>query len=89
MTVPGTIWGWSLGAKPRQAGAALELEGVERGGFADKAGLRAGDLLLTLAGIRVHDVQQLWTVQALTGERARVEVTWLRGGEAMSGEVAP
>ncbi len=66
----------------------IELEAVEKGGFAAAAGMRDGDLLLTLRGLRLHDAQQLFTVLALTEPGSRAEVTWARGREAMRGEAS-
>jgi hypothetical protein len=89
LTVPGTAWGWPLGARPQQTPVGVEIDRVDPGGAAEKAGLRAGDLLLTVRGIRIHDLQQLWTVQALTATEATVDLTWARGAEMMSGKVSP
>jgi hypothetical protein len=86
LTVPGTVWGPSLGALARVTGTGLELTRVEEGGFADSAGMSAGDLLLTLRGIRLHDIGQLGTVLALTNVGDSADVTWARGREPMSGK---
>ncbi len=86
LTVPGTVWGANLGARTRHMPVGLEIVGVDTGGFADTAGLCAGDLLLTLRGIRLHDTQQLWTVLALTEPGTTSDVSWARGREAMSGK---
>lgn len=88
ITVPGTAWGRSLGAVPRQTPVGLEIARVEPGGFAANAGLEPGDLLLTLRGIRLHDIQQLGTVLALTDVGATGEVSWLRGRDVMEGKAA-
>ena len=83
LTVPGTAWGVSLGAVPRQTPVGLELARID-GGFAKEAGLEVDDLLLTLRGIRIHDLQQLWTVLALTEGASRAEVTVARGRERVT-----
>ena len=80
LTVPGTIWGVSLGAVARETPIGLELARID-GGFAENAGLQNDDLLLTLRGIRIHDLQQLWTVLALTTPQTVAEVTVARSGE--------
>ncbi len=85
LTVPGTVWGANLGARTKHTPVGLEIIGVD-GGFGKAAGLRAGDLLLTLRGIRLHDTQQLFTVLALTEPGTSAEVSWARGREAMSGK---
>jgi hypothetical protein len=87
ITVPGTRWGACLGASTRPTPTGLEVVSVDPGGVAESAGLRAADLLLTLRGIRLHDLPQLWTVLALTEPGSRAAVTWARGNEPMGGEV--
>ena len=86
LTVPGTVWGANLGAVTSQTPVGLEIGRVDEGGFAETAGLRSGDLLLTLRGIRLHDIQQLFTVLALTEIGTSADVSWARGREAMSGK---
>jgi hypothetical protein len=86
LTVPGTAWGVSLGARTKQTPVGLEVDGVDAAGFAEKAGLQVGDLLITLRGIRLHDIQQLATVLALTEPGSSAELSWARGREAMSGK---
>ncbi len=86
LTVPGTVWGANLGARTNHTPVGLEIVAVDAGGFAETAGLRAGDLLLTLRGIRLHDTQQLWTVLALTEPGTSSDVSWARGREAMHGK---
>jgi hypothetical protein len=86
VTVPGTAFGRNLGARVRQTPVGLELTGLDPKGFAESAGMRTGDLLLTLAGIRLHDVQQLSTVLALTDAGSSTEATWARGREPMGGK---
>lgn len=85
LSVPGTVWGPGLGARIKQTPVGLEMAAVDPGGFAERLGLSTGDLLLTLGAIRVHDLQQLWTVLALTEVGSKLEVTWARGRESMSG----
>lgn len=84
VTVPGTIWGPDLGVKLGQTPVGLEIVTVQPGGFAERVGICPGDLLLTLAGIRLHDLQQLWTVLALTDATDETQVTWARGSECMN-----
>ena len=86
LTVPGTVWGANLGARTQQTPVGLEILGIDAGGFAETAGLRVGDLLLTLRGIRLHDTQQLGTVLALTEAGTSADVSWARGRDAMSGK---
>ena len=86
LTVPGTQWGVDLGGRAKQTPVGLETFAVEPEGFAANAGMQVGDLLLTLRGIRVHDLQQLWTVLALTDPATAADVTWARGNQPMSGK---
>ena len=87
ITVPGSVWGVNLAAKPRETPVGLEILSVDEGGPAACAGLEAGDLLLTLRGIRLHDIQQLATVLALTEPGSDAEISWARGREPMSGKI--
>lgn len=87
ITAPGTAWRTQLGAVARQTPTGLELVRVD-GGFAQAVGLEPDDLLLTLRGIRIHDLQQLWTVLALTESGSEAEITWARGRDAMSATAA-
>ncbi len=86
ITVPGTAWGVLLGAVPRATAVGLEIARVDAGGFAESAGLVADDLLLTLRGIRLHDIQQLQTVLALTEPGTTAAVTWARGRQVYAAE---
>ena len=86
LTVPGTVWGANLGARTDQTPIGLEIGRVDAGGFAETAGLRVDDLLITLRGIRLHDNQQLWTVLALTEPGTSADVSWARGRETMLGK---
>jgi hypothetical protein len=88
VTVSGTAWGRFLGATPKQTPVGLEIEAIQPGTFAAQAGLQVGDLLLTLRAIRIHDLQQLWTVLALTDVGASTEVSWVRGREVMGAKAA-
>jgi len=88
VTVVGTAWGPFLGGTPRQTPIGVEIDSVQPASFAERVGLRPGDLLLTLRGIRIHDLAQLWTVLALTDAAAPAEASWLRGSEVMAGKAS-
>ena len=78
--VPAAVWGASLGALTQQTPLGLVLSSVEPEGYAARCGMCAGDLLLTLRGIRIHDIDQLWTVLALSTGGERTAATWVREG---------
>jgi S1-C subfamily serine protease len=83
LTLPGTRWGTSVGAGTRHTPTGLQITYVEKGGFSERVGMQAGDLLLTLRGIRVRDTEQLWTILALTEAGSSAEASWARGRELM------
>lgn len=64
----------------------VPLSGVREGSPADRAGLRAGDVIVGLGGMEVGDLYDL--TDALRAHRAgdTVTVRWLRDGEEMSAE---
>lgn len=78
--VPAAAWGASLGAMTKPTPIGLELSALEPQGYAARCGMREGDLLLTLRGIRVYDIDQLWTVLALSVVGEEAAATWVRQG---------
>ncbi len=90
LDVPGTEWGWNLGAATSQTPTGLRIESLHPGdGWAERVGLRPGGLLLTLEGIRIHDHPQLWTVLALTQPSGKIAATWARERELLGGSATP
>ena len=85
LTVPGTVWGAGLDAKISQTPVGVKIDSVVDDGFAAGVGMRSGDLLLTFGVIRVHDLQQLWTVLALTEIGSKVDASFARGTKMMTG----
>ena len=69
--------------------SGVEVVEVVDGGPADRAGLRAEDLIVEVDGIAVEQVNDLQRLMAgeLIGQTARMEV--VRGGNAISVEVVP
>lgn len=69
--------------------AGLALSGVAKSAPADKAGLRAGDLIIELAGRTIENIYDYtFAIEALkVGEE--VEVVILRGGEQLSISITP
>lgn len=88
VTVPGTVWG-EIGAVLRQTAIGLELADVTDDGLAALCGMQPGDVLLTIAGIRIHTIEQLWTVLALVDSRREMAITWVRDGRRMAVNAAP
>jgi len=88
VAVPGQRWGASLGAKTAQRHFGLVVEGVAPNGFADRAGMKAGDVLVSLRGHRVYRTEPLWTILALTDVGDEAEVSWIRDHELMSARAA-
>lgn len=76
--VPPKVWGVDFGAMTSQSDTGLVLKAVAPGGFAARAGLQAGDLLLTLRGVRIYNTQQLWTALALSQSGENAEISWAR-----------
>ena len=89
VTVPGTAWGVSLDAGVRETPTGLEVTEVGERGLAGRCGLRAGDLLLTVGAIRVHDLAQLWTVLALLPADREIRIGWVRGAGWMEAARMP
>lgn len=73
-------WGPDFGANAKATPLGLELETVATGGFAERCGMRAGDLLVSLCGVRVRDLAQLWTVLALSTPGETIAAAWVRDG---------
>jgi membrane-associated protease RseP (regulator of RpoE activity) len=77
----------SLGVVPdfAFAGPGVRLEGVVRGSPAEAAGLRAGDILLSVGGKGLRGLKELSALlKAL--EPGAVELRYLRGGVESTGE---
>ncbi len=64
----------------------VRLAGVRPGSPADRAGVRAGDIIVRFAGVEVTTLEDL--TFALRSRRAgdRVEVIWLRDGKEITAE---
>ena len=73
-------WGPELGATTEQTPTGLLLAEVAPGGFAACCGMISGDLLLTLRGVRIHTIGELWTVLALSQAGEPTEAAWIRDG---------
>lgn len=69
------------GAEP-----GLEIEGVFADGPAERAGLRMGDVLLSIAGRPLPDVETLLQATTSMHPGDRVTITYRRGGEEQTTE---
>ena len=78
-----TVWRTRLGAMTRETPVGLAVAAVEPDGFAARCGMREGDLLLTLGGVRVLDTAQLWTVLAMLNPGDVATATWAGDGETV------
>ena len=73
------------GMRVSETPAGVEIRRVDPGGFADQAGLRAGDLLLALGGAPVFTQRELWVLQREHGPGDKLTAEYLRGSERLSG----
>lgn len=73
------------GAKPPAAGALVA--GVQRGSSADRAGLRAGDIILSANGRETPTAEALRDLIGRTPVGQQVSMTVLRGGERLDTNV--
>lgn len=64
-----------------------EVRTVYAGSPAQRAGLEAGDRLLTLSGVEVDDLEGLEDLSTRLGRGDAVEYTWVRDGEETSATV--
>jgi hypothetical protein len=75
-----------LGFRADPVDGGVEVIGeVAAGSFGEQVGLRAGDLMLAISGAPVADLQDFTTISRALPPGSKVEATWLRGRERMSG----
>ena len=60
----------------------MTIDELVKGGLAEQAGMKAGDVLISVAGVKTEDFQSLRKVLA-SGEQQRV-VVWSHGGKQMT-----
>ena len=77
---PAAAWGPDFGATTEQTPTGLLLAEVAPNGFAARCGMTTGDLLLTLRGVRIHTIGELWTVLALSQAGEPTKAAWIRDG---------
>jgi len=76
----------SVGASMLESERGVEVRTVIPGGYAEEAGLRAGDVLVRLAGASVYHRSEVHAVERAYGPGAQVEVVYVRDGQVMTGE---
>lgn len=86
VTAPPAAWRTTLGATTRETPTGLAVTDMVPGAFADRCGMREDDILLTLAGVRILDTAQLWTVLAMLTPGDLATATWVRGGIVLESE---
>jgi uncharacterized protein YndB with AHSA1/START domain len=76
----------SIAAWPVRRNWGIELAEVFPGGFADQAGMKAGDILVKLDRMGVYQIADVWAFTRVrsAGEEATVE--YIRRGEVRSGK---
>lgn len=88
VVAPPVRWGPDFGALTEQTPLGLVLSAVGRGGFAERCGMCDGDLLLTLGGVRVRSLEELWAVLAAAPAES-MQATWVRDRDTLSGAAQP
>jgi uncharacterized protein YndB with AHSA1/START domain len=75
-----------IGFQVRPADGGVEVIGkAAAGSFGEQAGLCEGDLVLAISSAPIIDLQDFTAVARALPPGSKVEVTWLRGRDRMSG----
>jgi hypothetical protein len=72
-----------IGCAVRPSGLGLEVTDVWAGTWAARAGLRPGDVLVTVGGAPIVNERDLITVQRVFGPGTDVAATWARADELL------
>ncbi|MFI4973158.1 MAG: SRPBCC domain-containing protein [Caulobacterales bacterium] len=75
----------SIAAWPCRREWGVEITEVFPGGFADQAGIRAGDVLIKLDRAGIYEVADIWTFTRVRQAGEMAEATYIRGGELLTG----
>ena len=75
----------SIAAWPINNDGAVELAEVRPGGFADQAGLAAGDILLKLDQAGIYQISDIWLFTRARRAGEEVEVSYIRDRALRSG----
>ena len=63
-------------------GDAMAIDDLVKGGLAEQAGIKVGDILISVAGVKITDLTELRNILA-NGKQPRV-VVWSRSGKEMT-----
>jgi uncharacterized protein YndB with AHSA1/START domain len=78
-------WKADFGAAFASTPAAPVMLGAAPGSCADQAGLRPGDLLITMAGAPVFTLSDVWLIVREHDANTGLDVTYVRDGEVRTG----
>jgi hypothetical protein len=78
----------TLGCALAETDCGLEVTAVYPQSFGDRAGLRAGDILLSAGGAPVLKRRELETVLRIVREGHEMDATWVRGREKLTARAA-
>jgi uncharacterized protein YndB with AHSA1/START domain len=70
-----------FGLVVRHVPAGMEIVQAVPGSYADRVGLRAGDILLQLGDVGVYDMVELWALGRGFEEGKELDAVWARGSE--------
>ena len=85
VVAPSMAWGASLGAVAEQTPVGVALGPLEEGGFAARCGMAAGDLLLTLRGVRgLRPSRTCGRCWPLSPPTEAANVTWVRDNQTLA-----
>lgn len=76
----------SIAAWPLRRNWGIELAVVFPGGFADQAGMKAGDILLKLDRMGVYQVADIWAFTRVRSAGEEVPVEYVRHGKLLTGK---
>ena len=76
-------WG-DLGADATAIDGGVRVDRVRPGALANRLGITAGDLLVTLAGAPVASLDDLVTILRVLDSSARPDAEWIRSGSLMT-----
>ncbi len=82
-----SLWNGALEAKERKTEYGAPIRGVTADGPAAKAGLQAGDVVVSFGGTRIEDSDQLVKLCAETAPGQQVEVEYIREGKSLKATI--